>query len=140
MLDQDTAAALLTIADQTGARLALVGDRRQLPAVGRGGVLELACRWTHPDTHLDLDTVHRFVRVVDGVTVPDEDYAALSLAMRAGDDPDGVFDALHARGHVTLHDSDTDRTAALAEQVAAARRDGDSARRSSPIPVNRPPS
>ena len=37
MLDQDTARALLTIADETGARVAFVGDRHQLPAVGRGG-------------------------------------------------------------------------------------------------------
>ena len=42
MLDQDTARALLTIADETGARVALVGDRHQLPAVGRGGVLDHA--------------------------------------------------------------------------------------------------
>ncbi len=42
MLDQDTARALLTIADEAGARVALVGDRHQLPAVGRGGVLDLA--------------------------------------------------------------------------------------------------
>ena len=34
MLDQDTARALLTIADDHGARLALIGDRHQLPAVG----------------------------------------------------------------------------------------------------------
>jgi thymidine kinase len=37
MLDQDTACALLTIADEHRARVALVGDRHQLPAVGRGG-------------------------------------------------------------------------------------------------------
>lgn len=42
MLGQDTARALLTIADQAGARVALVGDRHQLPAVGRGGLLDLA--------------------------------------------------------------------------------------------------
>src|SRR6266545_6342613 len=42
MLDQDTARALLTIADETGARIAFVGDRQQLPAVGRGGVLDHA--------------------------------------------------------------------------------------------------
>lgn len=33
MLDQDTARALLAIADETGARVAFVGDRHQLPAV-----------------------------------------------------------------------------------------------------------
>ena len=42
MLDQDTALALVTLADEAGARLALVGDRHQLSAVGRGGVLDLA--------------------------------------------------------------------------------------------------
>jgi exodeoxyribonuclease V alpha subunit len=42
MLDQDTAHALLAIADQHAARVALLGDRHQLPAVGRGGVLDLA--------------------------------------------------------------------------------------------------
>ena len=60
MLDQDTARALLTIADETGARLALMGDRHQLPAVGRGGVLDLAARWAPPDACLTLDTIHRF--------------------------------------------------------------------------------
>ncbi len=39
MLDQDSAQALLTIADEAGARIAFLGDRHQLPAVGRGGVL-----------------------------------------------------------------------------------------------------
>jgi hypothetical protein len=38
MVDQDTGRALLALADETGVRLALVGDRHQLPAVGRGGV------------------------------------------------------------------------------------------------------
>ena len=42
MLDQDTASALLIVAAETGASIALVGDRAQLPAVGRGGVLDIA--------------------------------------------------------------------------------------------------
>jgi ATP-dependent exoDNAse (exonuclease V) alpha subunit len=42
MLDQDTARALLTVADECRARIALLGDRHQLSAVGRGGVLDLA--------------------------------------------------------------------------------------------------
>ena len=75
MLDQDTAGALLTVADEMGARVALVGDRHQLPAVGRGGVLDLAARWTPPDAHLDLDVAHRFA---------DPEYAAISLALRIG--------------------------------------------------------
>ena len=51
MLDQDTAHALFTIADEHAARLALVGDRHQLPAIGRGGVLDLAHRWADPAAH-----------------------------------------------------------------------------------------
>ena len=69
MLDQDTARALLTIADEAGARVALVGDRHQLPAVGRGGVLDHAVAWAHPTAVVTLEKVHRFT---------DPDYAALS--------------------------------------------------------------
>jgi exodeoxyribonuclease V alpha subunit len=69
MLDQDTARALLTIADESGARVALVGDRHQLPAVGRGGVLDLAVRWAGPGALTSLDVVHRF---------SDAEYAAIS--------------------------------------------------------------
>jgi exodeoxyribonuclease V alpha subunit len=119
MLDQDTARALLTIADETGARLALVGDRHQLPAVGRGGLLELADRWADPAARVELDLVHRFVRRVDGARVPDRQYAALSLAMRAGDDPAEVFDALLARSQIRLHASAAERAAALAHAVVA---------------------
>jgi exodeoxyribonuclease V alpha subunit len=109
MLDQDTARALLTVADETGARLVLVGDRHQLPAVGRGGVLDLAHRWVDPAAHLLLDAVHRFV---------DAEYARLSLAMRTGETPGEVFDALAERGlvrvHATAHDA---RTAIAAAAV-----------------------
>jgi exodeoxyribonuclease V alpha subunit len=110
MLDQDTARALLTIADETGARLAFVGDRHQLPAVGRGGVLDHAVAWAHPTAMVALEKVHRFT---------DPDYAALSLRMRTGDDPGSVFDALYRRGQILLHASEAERTAALAEAGAA---------------------
>jgi len=45
MVDQDTARALLRLADEAGATVLLIGDRHQLPAVGRGGVLDLAIRY-----------------------------------------------------------------------------------------------
>ncbi len=105
MLDQDTAYALLTVADETGARVALVGDRHQLSAVGRGGALEHAVTWAHPSPVVTLETVHRFA---------DPDYAALSLRMRTGEDPVGVFDALHRRGQIVIHPSEVERTEALA--------------------------
>jgi conjugative relaxase-like TrwC/TraI family protein len=123
MLDQDTARALLIIADEHHARVALVGDRHQLSAVGRGGVLDLAVRQVHPEAHRELDTVHRFARIIispDGIvsTVPDEAYAQLSLAMRGGDDAAAVFDALLARGQISIHATDTDRVSALARHAA----------------------
>ena len=105
MLDQDTARALLTIADETGARIAFVGDRHQLPAVGRGCVLDHAVTWAHPSAVVRLEKVHRFT---------DPDYVVLSLRMRNGDDPDSVFDALARRGQIVLHASEVERTAALA--------------------------
>ena len=58
MLDQDTALALLDVADRAGVTLALVGDRAQLPAVGRGGVLDIAA--TLVPQVFDMATVHRF--------------------------------------------------------------------------------
>ena len=127
MLDQDTARALLRIADEAGARLALVGDRHQLPAVGRGGVLDLAARHVQADAHRTLDTVHRFTRTsvaADGARVsePDDEYATLSLAMRTGDDPASVFDALLDRGQIQVHGRDADRLATLAEQRRRGRR------------------
>ncbi len=106
MLDQDTAHAVLTIADEAGARISFVGDRHQLPAVGRGGVLDHAARWTSPDTSLELDTVHRF---------SDPEYADLTLLMRTGQRAGEVFNALLDRGQITIHPTDVERLAALAE-------------------------
>jgi exodeoxyribonuclease V alpha subunit len=106
MLDQDSARALLVIADEHHTRLALVGDRHQLPAVGRGGVLDLAARWANPQSALALEAVHRFV---------DPNYGELSLAMRTSRHPGRVFDALLARGGIRLHPSEAERTLALAQ-------------------------
>ncbi|WP_369255796.1 MobF family relaxase [Geodermatophilus amargosae] len=116
MLDQDTARALLTVADEAGVRLALLGDRHQLAAVGRGGMLDLAVRQVDPAGHLTLDAVHRFVRTDQtGRTAPDSEYAALTLAMRTGADPAGVFDALVTGSQVRLHPD----SLALQESLAA---------------------
>ena len=109
MLDQDTARAILTVADETKARVALVGDRHQLPAVGRGGVLDLAARWARPETMLPLDVVHRFT---------DPQYAELSLAMRTGVRAGDVFDALVSRDQVRLYPTEAERTQTLADLAA----------------------
>ncbi|MDR1635587.1 MAG: AAA family ATPase [Bifidobacteriaceae bacterium] len=92
MLDQDTARALLAVTQEAGATVALVGDRAQLPAVGRGGVLDMAAQ-IRGRTY-DMTELHRFF---------DPDYAALTLAMRDRENPGGVFDRLAAMGLVTLH-------------------------------------
>ena len=121
MLDQDTARALLTVADECQVRVALLGDQHQLAAVGRGGVLDLASGQVDPAAHLTLDTVHRFVRTDrTGLAIPDAEYADVTLAMRTGEDPGAVFDALAARGQIRLHAD----PAALQEALAAAAADG----------------
>lgn len=110
MLDQDTARALFAIADRAHATIALLGDRHQLPAVGRGGVLDHAARWVRPEAHLELESVHRFA---------DPAYADLSLLMRSGERSGEVFDALAAREQVVVHASEVERAAALADIGAA---------------------
>ena len=105
MLDQDTARALFAIADRAHAVVALLGDRHQLPAVGRGGVLDLAARWVRPEAHHELESVHRF---------SDPAYADLSLLMRTGERSGEVFDALLESGQVIVHASEVERTTALA--------------------------
>jgi ATP-dependent exoDNAse (exonuclease V) alpha subunit len=104
MLDQDTALALLTIADENRARVVLMGDRHQLPAVGRGGVLDLAAACAPPAAQLTLEVVHRF---------DDPAYADLSLLMRRGERTGEVFDRLLARGEIRIHTTDVERRQAL---------------------------
>ena len=110
MLDQDTALALLAVADEAGATLALVGDRAQLAAVGRGGVLDMAAGLS--PRVFDMTTVHRFT---------DPEYAELTVRLRAGEHPALLFDQLHTLGLVQLHES----TEAVQEAIARDRRDGD---------------
>lgn len=105
MVDQDTALALLTIVDEVGARVAFMGDRHQLPAVGRGGVLDHATTWAHPSAIVSMQQVHRFT---------DPEYATLSLAMRDGRRADVVFERLVARDQIRVHASEAERVAALA--------------------------
>jgi exodeoxyribonuclease V alpha subunit len=116
MLDQDTARALFAVADRAHATIALLGDRHQLPAVGRGGVLDIAARLVRPEAHHELASVHRF---------SDPAYADLSLLMRAGERSGEVFDALLERGDVIVHASEVERTAALAAIGVARADEGD---------------
>lgn len=106
MLDQDTALALLTLADECGATIALVGDRAQLPAVGRGGVLDLAVQLSART--YDMTGVHRF---------SDPKYAGLTVQLRSGEHPARLFEQLHALGLITLHASTDDLHTAIGEDA-----------------------
>ncbi|MGO3053541.1 MULTISPECIES: MobF family relaxase [Micrococcales] len=107
MLDQDTALALLTIIREARASVALVGDRAQLPAVGRGGVLDMAAHIR--GATVDMSELHRF---------DDDQYAALTLRMRDGKNPAAIFDQLHALGLVQLHADDDALREHIAEHTA----------------------
>jgi len=109
MLDQDTALALLTIADEAGATLALVGDRAQLAAVGRGGVLDIAAAVV-PRVY-GLTSLHRFT---------DPEYAQLTLELRDGRNPGELFDRLHALGLIRIHEDDE----TARDAIARSRKDG----------------
>ncbi|MDR2347533.1 MAG: relaxase domain-containing protein, partial [Bifidobacteriaceae bacterium] len=104
---QENATRLVT---EAGVGVALVGDRAQLPAVGRGGVLDMAA--SIRGQVIDMAGLHRFA---------DPGYAELTLAMRDGQDPGAVFDQLRSLGLVRLH-SDED---AMRERVAAEAREGE---------------
>ena len=110
ILDQDTAIALLTVTAEAGATVALVGDRAQLAAVGRGGVLDMAARLR--GRTFDMAEVHRFT---------DRAYADLTVRMRDGDNLGAVFDQLTALGLVRLHASNED----MREHIAGHRREGE---------------
>ena len=110
MLDQDSALALLTVAGEAGTTVALVGDRAQLPAVGRGGVLDMAAQLS--GRTFDMATVHRFT---------DPEYADLTVRMRAGENPALLFDRLRALDLIVLHES----SEAVHEAIAGTARDGD---------------
>jgi hypothetical protein len=118
MLDQDSALALLQVADEAGATVALVGDRAQLPAVGRGGVLDIAARLT--PAVVDMTSLHRFA---------DDAYAAVTLELRHGRNPAAIFDHLNEFGLIALYESDDAvqetiaKTTSTADGITAATND-----------------
>ena len=105
MMDQDQALALLRVADETGARLTLVGDTMQLNAVGRGGVMQLAERYT--GNVVAMRDVHRF---------KDPDYAAYNIRLRERTpaNAERLAGELFDRGMVRHWDSDEATVNAIA--------------------------
>lgn len=121
MIDQDIAHALVQIATENGAALAFVGDRAQLPAVGRGGVLDMAVD-AHP-TPLDLTDLHRFVTPAGDL---DSEYARLTLQMRSREAPAELFDQLYDRGSLVIHETMDDARAVITDDAIARARAGSS--------------
>ena len=105
MLDQEQGRRLLAIADETGASVTLVGDTAQKGAVGRGGVLALAKRYTA--NAVDMTDVHRF---------EDPDYAEFSLRLRdhCGATAPALARELLDRGLVATEESDERTVEAIA--------------------------
>jgi hypothetical protein len=115
MLELHAASALMDLAVQHGAGVALIGDPRQALPVGHSGAMAAASR--RANASVELETVHRFA---------DPAYAALTLRMR---DPKTVSDAmavvrdLQRAGHVLrVSSADAARAALVDEYVAATRR------------------
>ena len=121
LLSVDQAVALTEVARSAGAVLRLVGDPRQLGAVGRGGVMETAARWA-PGGEVTLSQVHRFLRLQAGpdglpLTVPDAGWADVCQQLREGAEPAGAAQALIERGAV-VHQGRGEAVAAIAAEAA----------------------
>jgi conjugative relaxase-like TrwC/TraI family protein len=99
MLGTTSLHRLVDLAEAHGWRLALVGDPRQLQAVGRGGLFNELCSITR--VH-ELSRIHRFTQRWE---------AAASLRLRSGDPT--TFDAYEAHDRITAgpFDEHVDRIA-----------------------------
>ncbi|WP_240658513.1 AAA family ATPase [Microbacterium sp. CPCC 204701] len=92
MVDLHTANALATIAAESGAGIAMVGDHLQAMPVGHAGAM--ACMTRRATAVVELTAVHRF---------RDPSYAALTLRMREPASKDhalAVAVDLDQRGHI----------------------------------------
>ena len=107
MTDQEQALRLLRVADETGARITLMGDTMQKGAVGRGGVLAMAKRYA--ENSVDMADIHRF---------KDPGYAEFTLRLRAHSEATAPALAreLVGRGMVNTSETDGDVVAAIADE------------------------
>ncbi len=109
MMDLHTMSALARHATRHGARMILVGDDRQLAAIGVAGGFTLAAMDTDP------------VRLSEAKRFTDPNHADLAHAWRSSDDIDAVIDAVMASGVIKVHASESDAHVALAEIAATSR-------------------
>lgn len=119
MLGQEEAIWTQRIVDDAGAQLAYVGDRRQLPAVGRGGAFELAVRSAGDGAYISMEDPHRYKTVTDdGRTIKDVEYAELMHQQRMGENPEEVFDRLYERGQIRLAEDRNEAIDTVANKAA----------------------
>jgi len=109
MLDLHTMAALTEHATVRGARVALVGDDRQLSPVGVSGGFALAKDGSD------------IVMMTETKRFTDTAFADLAADWRSGSDLERVADGFIAAGVVQIHHSDEDARATLAEVAARGR-------------------
>jgi conjugative relaxase-like TrwC/TraI family protein len=117
MVSQDAARALVMTAIAHGWQVRVQGDSFQFGAVGVGGVMELAKHAADPSRVWLLDDandVHRF-RLPNGDR--DEAYAAHSVVLRTGVDPERAARTVMERARV--YSSDAERAAVVAAGWAA---------------------
>lgn len=116
MVSQDSARALVTTAIAHGWQVRVQGDSFQFGAIGVGGVMEIAKQAADPGRVWLLDDandVHRF-RLRTGER--DEAYAAHSVALRTGADPEQA--AATVMKHAQVYGSGAERAAATAASWA----------------------
>jgi hypothetical protein len=92
MADHKRLDALTDLVERTGAKLIVVGDGKQLPSIGPGGMFD---RLTQHAPVVELETIHR-------TKDPDEQRAW--QALRAGE-PERAMAHYHARGRLHLADT-----------------------------------
>ena len=105
MVDHARLDALTELVERSGAKLIAVGDGKQLPSIGPGGMFD---RLTQHAPTVDLETVHR-------TKDPDEQRAW--QALRAGE-PERAMAHYHSRGRLHLADT-RDQAAERAVQAWA---------------------
>jgi len=109
MMDMHTMSALARHATRHGGRMILVGDDRQLGAIGVAGGFTLAAQDTDP------------VRLTEAKRFTDPDHARLADAWRSSDDIDAIVDAVMASGVIRVHATESDAHVALAEIAVTSR-------------------
>lgn len=107
MMDLPTLSAVVTHGSRIGARVVLVGDDRQLSAVGAAGGFTVAARG------MDVITLSETKRFTN------PEHEAVAAAVRASGDLETVVEQVMAAGLVRRHDAESDALVALAEAATS---------------------